>query len=323
MTKSSKRLKYIFSVLFLSLFSLVFLNGKVFAAEEVETKLQISPVEDRMSLDPGAVYKNNFTIVNKSEEEKTFEIDVLPFQVEKETYKPIFNVKNSYTQITNWIETEADKYTLEPGEAAIIYYTITVPKDAPGGGQYAAISVTTRNATGDRQSVSVDASINYVISARLSGTTRETGEIVDVRASGFLLAPPIKSSVKLTNTGNVDTAAKITVDIENAITGAKLYTNSDSPKESYLLPETEKTVEMQFDNILRLGVMRLTMRVEYLDDVQIFNRIVVICPIWFIIIFVSIIVILVARIMIKKRENSKKRSNSRGFEKPGNNNFNI
>ena len=322
MTKSSKRLKYIFSVLFLSLFSLVFLNGKVFAAEEVETKLQISPVEDRMSLDPGAVYKNNFTIVNKSEEEKTFEISILPFQVERETYKPVFNVKNSYTQITNWITAKAEKYTLKPGEATIIYYTINVPEDAPGGGQYAVISITTRNATGEDQTVSVDASINYVVSARVSGVTRETGEIIEQKVSGFLLAPPIKASVKLSNTGNVDQDAKITVEIENAITGAKLYSNADNPKETSLLPETEKTVDMTFDNVLRLGVMRVTMTTDYINNHEKISRIVIIIPIWLIFILIAVVLLIIYKIASKKHNNSKKRSNSRGYETPSKD-FNI
>lgn len=322
MIQRNKKIKLILSVLFFSFFSLFLFNNYVFAADDVKTAIQISPVDDKVLLDPGASYNNNLTITNNSNEAITFEVEILPFQVTKEDYTPVFNVKNSYTQITNWMNVSAEKYTLNPGESTIAYYSINVPKDAPGGGQYAAISILTKNATGENQSVSVNARINYIIYARVSGVTRETGEIIEKKVSGFLLAPPIKASVKLSNTGNVDQDAKIIVDIENAITGAKLYSNAENPKETSLLPETEKTIDMSFDNVLKLGIMSVTMTVEYLGNAEKIVRTVIILPIWFLLIIFAIIILIVYRIMAKKHSNNRKRANSRGHDTPSKN-FNI
>ena len=321
MTKSSKRLKYVFLALSLSLFSLVFFHKKTFAAEDIKTKITMSPVEDHVRLDPGAVYKNNVTITNSGKESVTFETEVLPFQVDKNTYVPVYDVSNSYTQITRWITIDLEKETLAPGETTIANYTISVPKDAPGSGQYAAISFQLKDIT-DEKGVNVNAFANFNIYTRISGVTRETGEIIEQKTSGFLLAPPIKASVKLSNTGNVDQEAKITVDMENAITGERLYSNADSPKTTLLLPETEKTVDLTFDNVLRLGVMRLNMTTDYINNHEKISRIIIICPIWVIFILVAIILLIVYKIASKKHNNSKKRSNSRGYETPSKD-FNI
>ncbi len=301
------------------------LPSEVYADEDEAAKsgLWMSPVNNVIPmLDPGAVYNGTVVISNTGTEKVSLSTEILPYQVDRETYKSVYTINNSYTQITRWITAEIEKDTLDPGEQTNVNYTIKVPSDAPGGGQYAAISIHSEPLDKSKANISTTTTANFIIFSRVSGVTRETGEIIEQKVSGFLLAPPIKASVKLSNTGNVDQDAKITVEIENAITGAKLYSNADSPKETSLLPETEKTVDMTFDNVLRLGVMRVTMTTDYINNHEKISRIVIIIPIWLIFILIAVVLLIIYKIASKKHNNSKKRSNSRGYETPSKD-FNI
>lgn len=303
-----------------------FNSVKTFADENEDTRrfgVQISPSIQRTgAINPGKTYSNKLVVTNNESEPVKIEMVVEPYSVENGSYTPNYSKKTSFTEIVNWIEFDDYDEYLEPGKTVEVGYTAKIPEGIHGGGQYAVIFAQATKAKGDENSIQAVARSGMILFAKVNGDIIEKGEIIDIKTDGFLLAPPINASLKLTNTGNIDTTAKITVDIENAITGAKIYSNADSPRETSLIPDTEKDVNLQFDNVLRLGVMRLTMRVEYLDDTQVINRLVVICPIWLIIIVIAIIIIIVAKIMIKKRENSKKRSNSRGFDKPSEK-FNI
>ncbi len=293
------------------------------SAKENTFGIQIAPsIQQTGAIDPGKTYRNKLSVTNNEDEPIELEMVVEPYSVENGSYTPNYSKKTAFTEIVNWIEFDDYETHLEPGETTEVDYTVKIPSSTHGGGQYAVLFAQAKKTDDGENSIQAIARSGTILFAKVNGDIIEKGKIVDIKTDTFLLAPPINASVKLTNTGNIDTTAKITVDIENAITGEKIYSNADSPRESSLLPETEKDVNLRFDNVLRLGVMHLTMRVEYLDDIQIINRTVIICPIWLIIIIVAIIIIIVAKILIKKRENSKKRSNSRGFEKPSEK-FNI
>ena len=290
------------------------ITSNALAEESSIIGLQISPVIQRMELDPSSSYANNITIVNTGDEPLKFEMNISPYQVEDINYAPIYTVTNAYTQIVNWITfDEYDDY-LEPGEMSIVHYHINVPKDAPGGGQYAVVFAETKDATGEDQSVRANARAGMIVRAKVAGVTRETGEITKTIIPGFLLAPPISATATFKNTGNVDADARMSIKIEKYFSGEVIYDGTNDQLEKTILPDTTRDLNISWANVPRLGIFKVTLNTEFMGDAEVKTRIVIICPIWFMAIIILIILVIVFRILAKRREDRRTRTNSRNAQ---------
>ena len=272
--------------------------------------ITISPSIRRIELDPGVTHKNNMTLHNPTDKTIKVKMSVAPYSVEDITYAPVYSVKNAYTQIVNWITFNEDEYEIEPNNSIVVDYTISVPDDAPGGGQYAVLFANVENPDSG-ENVQTYASAGMIIIAKVSGSTRTTGEISDVTLPKFLLSPPISGSATFENTGNVDADAKLSLKIENYFSGELIYDGTKDPQEKTILPGTKRTLDVSWSNIPRLGVLKVTMTTEFLGEAKVVPRVVIICPIWFIAIIALIIVAIIVRIVSGKKEQRRTRANSR------------
>ncbi len=303
--------KTIFAIVSLC-FCLIGLNSKNVFADEISTfGVQISPSVQRTSLDPGSVYSNKLAVTNVGDKPIDFKMTVDPFTVEDITYAPIYSVVNAYTQIVNWIEFEPYDSHLEPGEMAEIDYTVKVPLDVPGGGQYATIFAEAEKSNTDDESIQAVATAGTVLIARVSGDTRMTGEIEATKIPQFLFAPPVSATATFSNSGNVDADAKMVLKIENYFSGAIIYDGSNDPLEKTILPDTTRELTASWANVPRLGVLKVTLNTEFMGNAEVKSRIVLVCPIWFLALIALTILVIVARIVARKREEARTRANSR------------
>lgn len=282
--------------------------------------LQISPVIERAELDPGASYENNITIVNSGNETYTFEMVASPYQVEDNSYSPLYNVRNAHTQIVDWVTFDDYDEVLEPGEMEVIHYTVNVPRDVPGGSQYAALFAKTTTEKATEGAVRYVASAGMILAAKISGETRLEGSIINTKIPRFLFTPPISATATIKNTGNVEAGAKLTLKVENFFSKEVVYENSLSPDEWFLLPDTMREITTSWEGAPRLGIFKVTLSTEFINDAEVKSRTVFVCPIWFIAIIILIIIVIVVRIAIKKHEEHVTRANSRSGQRSG---FNI
>lgn len=269
--------------------------------------IQISPTIQRITLDPGAHYEGNLTIVNIGQNDLEYTMSVKPYQVSGEDYTALFDIHNGYTQITSWVTFPESNGTIAPGEVKNVAYVIDVPYDAPGGGQFAALFAET-NESG--QAVKYNANVGTVLLARINGETREEGKILSTNIPGFLLNPPVTATVKLENKGNIDEEVKNTLQIVNYFSNEVIYEDT-TPQTNTMLPDTTRTLTLVANDVPRLGVLKATLTTEYLNDAEITSRVIFICPLWFIAIILLIILTIVARIVAKKRDDRRTRANSR------------
>lgn len=324
--KQLKKLKLL-SFIFCFFSFNIFFGANAFA-EEVNTggvKVQISPNIQKMELDPGAVYKNNFTITNNGSTPFSYKLVVSPYSVEDTTYAPIYSVENAYTQITNWISFDDKEFegVVEPAISKVINYTVTVPDDVPSGGQYAVIFVQSKEASETGESIQTIASPGLVLVARVNGDTRETGEIKDLNIPTFLLNPPVSASATFVNDGNVDVEAKMTLKIENYFSGEVIYDGTKEPLEKTLFPGTTRDLSISWSNVPRLGILKVTLSAEYPGDAAVKTRTVFICPIWFIALIVLFIIVIIIRATAGRRENRRTRANSRENDIHSSGKFNL
>ena len=120
----------------------IFLNAN--AKETVANAgFTVSPMQQKVILNPGDKYSASLQVINPGTNgnDISYTVEVRPFYVD-DTYETIYENINNYGELSKWITVDSPTSgTLSPNEKAVIQYTIDVPKDAAGGGQYAAITV--------------------------------------------------------------------------------------------------------------------------------------------------------------------------------------
>ena len=104
--------------------------------------ITVSPMNERIILVPGETYKGSFKVSNSSENTGIFKyvVSVKSFYVD-ENYDIYYDKEENFNQIVNWIKIENPTGELPVNTVSEIKYSVKVPKDAPAGGQYAAIMV--------------------------------------------------------------------------------------------------------------------------------------------------------------------------------------
>ena len=250
----------------------------------------VRPMSKEVSLKPGEVYEGSVTISNPADAESDFNysVNVSPYNVVDDNYTADFVTSSDWSKIVNWIKIEEPTGTVQPNGQKQIYYTITVPEDAPAGGQYAVIGVSSNNkANGDDgvavQNVFEMASIIY---ARVAGETRHEGEILSNSIPGFVTSGVPEVSTILTNSGNVHEVAQVTLTVKNALNGDMVFPvgEDENTFSELVMPDSTRFVKRDLSDLPALGVFEVTQDVAYIggDSEYAHNTVtMIVCPLWF------------------------------------------
>ena len=250
----------------------------------------VRPMNKEVSLKSGEVYEGSVTISNPADAESDFNysVNVSPYSVVDDNYTADFVTSSDWSKIVDWIKIEEPTGTVQPNGQKQIYYTITVPEDAPAGGQYAVIGVSSNNkANGDDgvavQNVFEMASIIY---ARVAGETRHEGEILSNSIPGFVTSGAPEVSTILTNSGNVHEVAQVTLTVKNALNGDMVFPvgEDENTFSELVMPESTRFVKRDLSDLPALGVFEVTQDVAYIggDSEYAHNTVtMIVCPLWF------------------------------------------
>lgn len=316
----STRTKLIFGA-FTAFFAATSLFTLPTAAEENKkegTEITMMPTRHNVSLEPGQTYKGEFTIINTGSTAFDYHISAVPYNVVGDDYKQVFDNPTDSTKISEWITFDRTSGTLEPHDGSdqdpdsrqVIKYTINVPEDAPGGGQYAAIAAEVdNNEEGMFQTVSRVAAVVY---ADVAGDTRREGSILENKVGGFYFNPPISATSLVENTGNVHADATYTFKVFPLFSSEEVYTNEEDPVVRTILPNTRRFNTQSWDGAPMLGIFNVEQTVEFLGKTSVQKSLVIICPLWliFIIIFLILVIVfwLVSRARTRKSDRSEHHS---------------
>ena len=106
------RVKPVLAFLLLFSFSLTgftLFSSPVYADEEKPAmRIQISPVENRVTLNANETNEYTFNIDNTGSEGYSFKVYANPYSVLNEQYSPSFSNQNSHTQVSRWITFKND-----------------------------------------------------------------------------------------------------------------------------------------------------------------------------------------------------------------------
>ena len=276
----------------------------------------ISPAEFVIDLKPGQVYTEKFMVENKGEEDVSYRASISPYQqlnLENGKTEASYTTKNEYTEIVEWIKfTGGEEGTIPVGGKATVTFTITVPKDAPGGGQYAVPFVTTTNNEAnlsEGSSVGQALSGGPVIYATVDGVTRTEGTIKTNDINGFLFNPPFTASTTVANNGNIHTYATQIMKVFSLFSSESIYNNEESPSTFIVLPGGTKYNAVNWSaeqGAPSIGIFKVQSEVKIFDQVSKVEKIVIVCPMWVLILVVvfilAVIFWLISRAKARKAE---------------------
>ncbi len=283
----------------------------VMAAEEVpKQRLQVSPAKlDVKDLRPGETEEVKFKVQNTGSENLKYELSVAPYSVTGDDYTQNFESKTTYTNIADWITFSRDEGEVEPDQQDEITAMIKVPKDVPAGGQYAAIMIRMLNNDGGSNSggaaVSTINQIALVVYANVAGNTRKAGSVTENKVPSFMFTPPISATSVVENTGNVHAEAEYILQVYPFFGSEEVYTNEEEPEKHVIMPETRRMNTLSWNDAPHLGIFKVKQTVKFLDDVSEVEKIVFICPIWFLLIVLAVIFLIVFLIVSRVRGGRK------------------
>ena len=273
----------------------------------------VLPMTQRFSLEPGKTYEGKVSVINPADASADFayRVSVTPYGVTDENYTADLVSITNRTQIVDWITIKEPTGTVKPNETKDVEFTITVPKDAPGGGQYATIAVSSDNTTGSDGAVAIDNifELARLIYGHVDGEIVHEGEIIENNVPGFVLSTPITLSALISNNGNVHEDATFVIAVSNVFTGEVILpTEENSGRYSELImPESTRAVTREVSGLPGLGMVRIKQTIYYQGDVSEVVKDVFICPIWFMVLVGVTLAAIVATIVaiIKKHKKAK------------------
>ncbi|MBQ1298546.1 hypothetical protein IIY24_01780 [Candidatus Saccharibacteria bacterium] len=278
---------------------------------EASESLVFGPTSQRITLEPGETYRGSVYISNPaySTEDAKYALSVVPYGVSNENYDPVFDQMTSYTQIVDWITLDETEGSVRPNEKKDIGFTVSVPEDAPAGGQYATIMAQDMTHLGEEingevLAISNITAIGSIVVADVSGETRDEGEILENTIPSFLFSNQLTTGARVKNEGNVHTNAKYILQVWPLFSDEEICTNEEEPDSEIILPETEK-YHTQECNLPSIGIFRAKQTVDIFGEISIAEQTVFICPLWLLFVIILAIVLIIMWLVMKSRVRKK------------------
>ena len=305
----------------------------------------VSPAIEKISLTPGETYEGEFFVSSlNSGENLAFSVDIAPLNFQNETYDLEFSAPGTFNQIVDWTSLEPGPdmtvtenplpsnpdlshydslvLNLDGLAARPVRYKITVPEDAPAGGQYLAFLIQGKTVDPDQSSdssisVKNNSQVAVLLYATVAGETHETGSILENKVQGFSLGSPVKASSRLENTGNTHLIANYTLRVFSLLDQAEVYSNEETPVENTIIPKTSLYSEQTWNDTPVLGLFRVSQEISFAGETETSESLVVVAPIWFLVLILAflaaVVYSLVERISLRKQvpnppEKSRKKS---------------
>ena len=272
--------------------------------EKPDYRLQISPVRLDLDLEPGTTSTGTFEVQNTGLKAYDFVLGVDPYSVTDENYSIDSETRTAYTDIVDWITFSQNEGHVDPNQNQEITVTVTVPDDVPAGGQYAMIyAEMVHDDELESTGVAVNHRVALLVFSEVEGNTRREGRVLETKIPTFIFDPPITATSLVENTGNVHATATYTLQVFPLFGDEEVYTNEENPATLTILPETQRFNSISWDGAPQLGIFRVRETVTILDDTQTIEKIVFLCPIWFL--FLVLLIIFFAIFWLVSRVRSR------------------
>ena len=282
-------------------------SSSAYADELPQYRIQMSPArEDIGELKPGEKYTGTFKVQNTGAKPFDFKVSVSPYSVIDDRYTPNYRDNNQYTDIVEWVEFSTEGGHVEPNGEVEVAYTVKVPADVPAGGQYAVLTAEiVSEKKDDITGISVNGQVGMLLYSNVQGTTRKTGSVLENKVPSFRFNPPITATSIVENTGNTHATAQYVLQVYPFFGDEEVYTNEEKPDELVILPETRRFNTLSWSGSPHLGLFRVKQTVKFLGESSVTEKVVFLCPIWFLFIIILLIFCIIFWIVTRIRQRKR------------------
>lgn len=283
-----------------------------------EQAFALSPMSESIILNPGDTYRGSFRVSNTSDDEDfVYEAIVEPFYVD-ESHSPIFTNEGDYNRIVDWITINngTERGVIKPRETATIEFTINVPESAAAGGQYACITVgsdseaQSANSENDSAAISESLAIGHTVFAEITGTSEQSGEIMDMVIPSFLIGGKVQAASLVKNTGNVHSVAKYSFKVKSVFSDEILYDSTKVTLEGddthVIFPDRTYKEEEFWQDTPMMGIFDVQYKVEFMGSESEVSQMVIVCPWWLLTLFGIGLILMILRIITLMKLSGKK-----------------
>lgn len=316
-----KNLKYYLLTLVAALATMagMALGQNTASAVDTNLMLTVSPMEQKMTLYPGETSTGAVRVSNQASATETlyYKVSVAPFTRSGKKYDPVVGDEiegGEYNDITNWVTLSSESGALAPNEYNEITYTVNVPENVRGGGQYFAI-VVTRTSGPNANEESGTASLTEVVQiastvyAMVSGSSLQlSGAIRDNNIQSFFLTPPITASFTAENTGNTHMEINYYMQVFPLFSDEEIYTNEEEPEYAIVLPGTTRYVSQEWKDTPLIGAFKVRQTVMYGsgdDNTSTTEKMVIVCPLWLLFIIIFAIAAIIIYFVMRSKGRKK------------------
>lgn len=260
------------------------------AEDEQMYGFSMSPMDQQIVLMPGDSYESSLNVTNPGTHttELDYEVNVEPFYRDDDA-TAIFENVSGRGEMANWITiTSHQTGHLMPNETDEVTFRIDVPEDAPAGGQYASVIVSSSSSSSADAMIKETRRIGHLIYAEISGETVRSGEIMNLNVPAFLLSGNIAGSASIKNTGNTHGVATYKLQVFPLFSDEEVYTNEENPETHLILPDQTYYAETAWEKTPEIGIYNVVYTVEFAGKTAQASKLVIKCPIWllFIVLFI-------------------------------------
>lgn len=260
------------------------------AEDEQMYGFSMSPMDQQIVLMPGDSYESSLNVTNPGTHttELDYEVNVEPFYRDDDA-TAIFENVSGRGEMANWITiTSHQSGHLAPNETDEVTFRIDVPEDAPAGGQYASVIVSSSSSSSADAMIKETRRIGHLIYAEISGETVRSGEIMNLNVPAFLLSGNIAGSASIKNTGNTHGVATYKLQVFPLFSDEEVYTNEENPETHLILPDQTYYAETAWEKTPEIGIYNVVYTVEFAGKTAQASKLVIKCPIWllFIVLFI-------------------------------------
>lgn len=293
-----------------------------------ERLFSVLPMSQRVSLEGGEVYHGSIKISNpaKSVADFNYLVTVTPYSVVGNNYEADLTTQNLYTDLANWITLENPTGTISPNEVATINFTITVPEEVHGGGQYATIMVSSDPEVEAAEGIQVANRFQLasIIYADVSGEIRRDGEVTTNEIPDFSFGAPLTLGATIENRGNMHQDAYFDITVTNSLTGEVISVQEAEDEDAatrdedatssavfkeLIMPESTRYTTHEIDNLPLVGVVRVNQTIYFNDVPYTAEKELLICPGWLIFIIFFAVASIIIGVIAGLRHRRKKRAN--------------
>lgn len=256
-----------------------------------EVVMSLTPSEQDIELKAGATYHGSVEVSNIGSLPFKITVSASPYYVKNDNYEPDFDSESTYTQLYHWLRLPKRELFINPGQSLTVPFEVEVPKDAVGGGQYAAIMLRADGGSDadDANAMKLTSQLAAILRGHVSGAEVQlSGELLDHSLPQFMFNHELAASQTVKNTGNTDFKVTQTLTVCNFFTGHEVINPNSVDSDgrpigtsvATILPGTSRTGILVWDGAPQLGLFRVEQTINFLDQSYLYSTVVFLCPLW-------------------------------------------